>query len=99
MANGMGPVIGHRPMNPYPLLEDRSDFSSGAVGSVNRALPWLHDALCSGNPRTHDDEAVAHMIRKVLQAKPNNATPDAVEGGESILFPKICLHMSRNCKN
>lgn len=39
-----------------------------------QGLAGLHDELRSGRPRTHDDEAVAQMIHKVLHATPKNAT-------------------------
>jgi len=37
-------------------------------------LAGLYDAPRSGRPRTHDDDAVARLLRTVLKTKPANAT-------------------------
>lgn len=39
-----------------------------------QGLAGLHDELRSGRPRTHDDEAVAKLIHKVLHSTPKQAT-------------------------
>lgn len=41
---------------------------------VAHALAGLHDEARPGRPRTHDDEAVAELLAKVLHEKPAGAT-------------------------
>jgi transposase len=40
----------------------------------DRGLAGLYDAPRSGRPRTHDDDAVATLLQKVVQTKPTHAT-------------------------
>lgn len=40
----------------------------------DHGLAGLYDAPRSGRPRTHDDDAVATMLQKVVQTKPTDAT-------------------------
>lgn len=41
---------------------------------VAHGLAGLHDQAKSGRPRTHDDEAVAELLSKVLHGKPRGST-------------------------
>ncbi|MFS8981115.1 helix-turn-helix domain-containing protein [Cupriavidus necator] len=41
---------------------------------VANGLAGLHDQAKSGRPRTHDDEAVAELLSKVLHEKPRGCT-------------------------
>ncbi|MBB3011373.1 IS630 family transposase [Cupriavidus alkaliphilus] len=41
---------------------------------VAHGLAGLHDQAKSGRPRTHDDEAVAELLSKVLHEKPRGST-------------------------
>ncbi|MDE4920263.1 helix-turn-helix domain-containing protein [Cupriavidus metallidurans] len=41
---------------------------------VAHGLAGLHDQAKSGGPRTHDDEAVAELLSKVLHEKPRGST-------------------------
>jgi len=40
----------------------------------DQGLAGLHDELRSGRPRSHDDEAVAELINRVLHTKPKGAS-------------------------
>ncbi len=48
------------------------DFLEEAI--VAHGLAGLHDQAKSGRPRTHDDEAVAELLSKVLHGKPRGST-------------------------
>jgi transposase len=41
---------------------------------VARGLAGLHDEARPGRPRTHDDEAVAELLARILHEKPDGAT-------------------------
>ena len=41
---------------------------------VAQGLAGLHDEARPGRPRTHDDEAVAELLARVLHGKPDGAT-------------------------
>ena len=57
----------------------RVDLSPAMIGHWRRrwrdhGLAGLYDAPRSGRPRTHDDDAVATLLRTVLRTKPKDAT-------------------------
>jgi transposase/AraC-like DNA-binding protein len=64
---------------PNQDIAARVELSPAMVGHWRRrwrahGLAGLYDAPRSGRPRTHDDDAVATMLRTVLQSTPKDAT-------------------------
>ena len=50
---------------------------------VAQGLAGLHDEARPGRPRTHDDEAVAELLARVLHEKPDGATHWSVRSAAS----------------
>ncbi len=56
-------------------------------------LAGLHDLPKSGRPRTHDDERIAGLLNKVLQAQPKHATHWSVRSvAKATGVPKSSVH-------